>query len=165
MCPFPAASTVTEVDALPGHTDQPWLYAWAWLVESAGWLRARSFPTWAGIEEDEASGAAAVLMGAALGRELQISQGVGSEIVARPGPGGTVEIGGRCNLVEVRDGVFLHRKGAAPGDGCDVLIAGTRGTRSFLVAAHAGSDANYSVAHGAGRKMSRSDALQVSQKF
>ncbi len=64
------------------------------------------------------------------------------------------------NLVEVRDGVFLHRKGAAPGDGCDVLIAGTRGTRSFLVAAHAGSDANYSVAHGAGRKMSRSDALR-----
>jgi hypothetical protein len=42
-------------------------------------------------------------MGAALGRELQISQGVGSEIVARPGPGGTVEIGGRCNLVEVRE--------------------------------------------------------------
>ena len=39
------------------------------------------------------------------------------------------------NLVEVRDGVYLHRKGAAPGDGRDVLIAGTRGTRSYLVAA------------------------------
>ncbi|MFC6020052.1 RNA ligase RtcB family protein [Plantactinospora solaniradicis] len=63
------------------------------------------------------------------------------------------------NLVEVRDGVYLHRKGAAPGDGRDVLIAGTRGTYSHLVAAHAGPEANRSVAHGAGRKMSRADAL------
>jgi release factor H-coupled RctB family protein len=64
------------------------------------------------------------------------------------------------NLVNVRDGVYLHRKGAAPGDGRDVLIAGTRGTRSYLVAAHAGPEANDSVAHGAGRKMSRADALR-----
>ncbi|BBH68736.1 RtcB family protein [Actinoplanes sp. OR16] len=64
------------------------------------------------------------------------------------------------NSVEIRDGLYLHRKGAAPGDGRDVLIAGTRGTRSYLVAAHAGPDAGYSVAHGAGRKMSRADALK-----
>ncbi|MBN1172046.1 MAG: RNA ligase RtcB family protein [Micromonosporaceae bacterium] len=64
------------------------------------------------------------------------------------------------NLVERRDGAYLHRKGAAPGDGRDVLIAGTRGTCSYLVAAHAGQEANYSVAHGAGRKMSRADALR-----
>ncbi|WP_204944185.1 RNA ligase RtcB family protein [Micromonospora luteifusca] len=64
------------------------------------------------------------------------------------------------NLVEVRDGVYLHRKGAAPGDGRDVLVAGTRGTASYLVAAHAGPEANHSVAHGAGRKMSRADALR-----
>ena len=64
------------------------------------------------------------------------------------------------NLVEVRDGGYLHRKGAAPGDGRDVLVAGTRGTPSYLVAAHAGPAANHSVAHGAGRKMSRADALR-----
>ncbi|WP_205650290.1 RNA ligase RtcB family protein [Actinoplanes solisilvae] len=64
------------------------------------------------------------------------------------------------NLVELRDGLYLHRKGAARGDGRNVLVAGTRGTASYLVAAHAGPDANYSVAHGAGRKMSRSDALR-----
>lgn len=64
------------------------------------------------------------------------------------------------NLVEVRDGAYLHRKGAAPGDGRDVLVAGTRGTPSYLVAAHAGAAANHSVAHGAGRKMSRADALR-----
>lgn len=64
------------------------------------------------------------------------------------------------NQVEVRDGIYLHRKGAAPGDGRDVLIAGTRGTHSYIVATHAGPAANYSVAHGAGRKMSRADALR-----
>ena len=64
------------------------------------------------------------------------------------------------NLVERRDGIYLHRKGAAPGDGRDVLIAGTRGSLSYLVAAHAGPEANFSVAHGAGRKMSRADALR-----
>ncbi|RAO60748.1 uncharacterized protein LUPAC06_01371 [Micromonospora saelicesensis] len=73
----------------------------------------------------------------------------------------TAPIVDQChNLVEVRDGIYLHRKGAAPGDGRDVLIAGTRGTASYLVAAHAGPEANHSVAHGAGRKMSRADALR-----
>ena len=64
------------------------------------------------------------------------------------------------NLVEPRDGAWLHRKGAARGDGRDVLVAGTRGTPSYLVAAHAGADAGFSVAHGAGRNMSRADALR-----
>jgi release factor H-coupled RctB family protein len=64
------------------------------------------------------------------------------------------------NLVEVKDGAYLHRKGAARGDNRTVLVAGTRGTPSYLVAAHAGADAGYSVAHGAGRKMSRADALR-----
>lgn len=67
------------------------------------------------------------------------------------------------NSVEVRDGRYLHRKGAAPGDNRDVLIAGTRGTPSALVAAHSSAEANFSVAHGAGRKMSRSDALRRNQ--
>lgn len=68
----------------------------------------------------------------------------------------------RChNLVTVLpDGTYLHRKGAAPGDGGAVLVAGTRGTRSALVTTHAGPDAGWSVAHGAGRKMSRADALR-----
>ncbi|AGL14802.1 RNA ligase RtcB family protein [Actinoplanes sp. N902-109] len=67
------------------------------------------------------------------------------------------------NLVEMVNGHYLHRKGAARGDNRDVLVAGTRGTRSYLVAAHAGADANFSVAHGAGRKMSRADAYKRGQ--
>ncbi len=99
---FVEYATVAEVDALAGHATEPWLYAWAWEDEAAGRLRARSFPTWAGIAEDEASGAAAVLMGERLQRAFTIRQGVGSEIVVRLGPDGSIEFGGRCALVEVR---------------------------------------------------------------
>ena len=100
---FVQLASPAEVDALPDRADEPWLYAWAWQDEDAGRVRARSFPTWAGITEDEASGAVAVLLGARLGRALAISQGVGSEIAVGLGPDGTIEIGGRCALVEVRE--------------------------------------------------------------
>ena len=66
-----------DVDALPRRADEPWLYACAWQDERFGRLRVRSFSTWAGIEEDEAGGAPAVLMGERLRRELTISQGSG----------------------------------------------------------------------------------------
>ena len=38
-----------------------------------------------------------------LGRRLEIHQGVGSLILAEPRPDGSVEIGGRTELVEARD--------------------------------------------------------------
>jgi predicted PhzF superfamily epimerase YddE/YHI9 len=76
--------------------------AWAWEDEEMGHVRARVFPLRLGIEEDEATGAHAVLLCARLGREIEIHQGKGSLILARPRPDGTVEIGGRTELVEVR---------------------------------------------------------------
>ena len=66
---------------------------WAW--ESDGRVRSRVFPVDLGIDEDEATGAAAVRLGALLGREFEIRQGAGSLIHVRPGADGTVEIGGR----------------------------------------------------------------------
>ncbi len=66
------------------------------------------------------------------------------------------------NSIEPCEGGYLHRKGAAPGDGL-VLVAGSRGTPSYPVTAHAGAQANFSIAHGAGRKMSRADALRRGQ--
>jgi predicted PhzF superfamily epimerase YddE/YHI9 len=78
-------------------------YVWAWIDEAAGILRSRYFATDVGILEDEATGAAAVVMGARLGRPLTIRQGVGSEILVRPQPDGSVEIGGRAELVEERE--------------------------------------------------------------
>jgi predicted PhzF superfamily epimerase YddE/YHI9 len=76
---------------------------WAWIDEAAGMIRARYFATDYGIVEDEATGAAAVKMGAVLGRPLTIRQGVGSEIVVSPLADGSVEIGGRVALVEIRE--------------------------------------------------------------
>ena len=97
--------TVAAVDALrPGRLGEPGYYAWAWEDETLGRLRSRYFPTEFGIVEDEATGAAAVVMGDAIGRPLTIRQGVGSELLVRPDPlAGTVDVGGRCRLEEIRD--------------------------------------------------------------
>jgi predicted PhzF superfamily epimerase YddE/YHI9 len=98
-------STCAEVDALrPGSLGDPGLYAWAWEDEASGKLRSRYFPTDLGIVEDEATGAAAVVMGDRIGRPLTIRQGIGSELLVRPDPpSGVVGVGGRCRLEAVRD--------------------------------------------------------------
>ncbi len=54
---------------------------------------------------------------------------------------------------------WLHRKGAAPADKGPVIIPGSRGTLSYLVRPREDQEASgYSVAHGAGRKWTRTDA-------
>ena len=92
------------VEALPvaaGPTGSR--YVWAWIDEPAGVLRSRYFVPALGIGEDEATGAAAVLMGGLLGRDLDIRQGVASQLLVHQGPDGTVEVGGRVEPVETRD--------------------------------------------------------------
>ncbi len=86
----------------PPRLGEPGVYVWAWEDQRAGRIRSRCFPTDIGIPEDEATGAAAVVMGASIGRPFVIRQGVGSQIVVRPGPDGMVEIGGRTAFVERR---------------------------------------------------------------
>ncbi|RZB16290.1 PhzF family phenazine biosynthesis protein [Streptomyces sp. F001] len=102
--------TAAEVDELPvpppGVEAPPtpfgqWgrVYAWAWEDEAAGRVRARAFPGRDdGIDEDEATGAAALLLTDRLGRALNITQGTGSQILTAPQPEGWVEIGGRVLL-------------------------------------------------------------------
>lgn len=90
-----------EVDALAGAPEgHDLIGAYAWAGEDS--VRARVFPARLGIEEDEATGAAAVRLGALLGRPLTIHQGRGSVIEVCPREGGLVEIGGRVTLDEVR---------------------------------------------------------------
>jgi len=97
--------TAAEVDALDGPPGGGGsTYAWAWIDEEAGILRARYFVAALGIAEDEATGAAAVMMGGLMRRALEIRQGVGSLLRVRPGPDdGTVEVGGRVEHVETRE--------------------------------------------------------------
>ncbi len=91
-----------EVEALTGPPGGHDLVA-AYAIAGGGNVRARVFPPRLGIDEDEATGAAAVRLGALLGRPVTIHQGRGSLIEARPLSNGSVEIGGRVALDEVRD--------------------------------------------------------------
>ncbi|WP_315783956.1 MULTISPECIES: RNA ligase RtcB family protein [unclassified Bradyrhizobium] len=63
-------------------------------------------------------------------------------------------------VVHRREGV-LHRKGAAPSDQGLVVVPGSRGALSYLVAplATAPKEALWSIAHGAGRKFDRSSMI------
>ena len=91
--------SAAEVDALEVPPPGEWVYAWGWEDEAAGRVRARAFPGRGdGIDEDEATGAAALLLTDRLGRALNITQGRGSQILTAPGPDGTIEIGGRVRL-------------------------------------------------------------------
>ena len=93
-----------EVEALEGPPDGHDLAGvWAWEAEEAGRVRVRVFALRVGVAEDEATGANAVRLATQLGRRITIRQGKGSLILAEPQPEGSVEIGGRTELVEVRE--------------------------------------------------------------
>lgn len=67
------------------------------------------------------------------------------------------------NWVEQRDFgngfCWVHRKGAAPSTEGAVVVPGSRGAFTYLVSPKAPSERSaYSLAHGAGRKWSRSDS-------
>lgn len=92
-------ASVAEVDALAVPAPGEWIYAWAWQDEAGGRVRARAFPGRDdGIEEDEATGAAAILLTQHLGRALNITQGNGSQLLTAPQPNDWVEVGGRVHL-------------------------------------------------------------------
>jgi predicted PhzF superfamily epimerase YddE/YHI9 len=93
-----------DVETLDGSPDgRDLIAAWAWIDEGAGIMRARVFPVGIGIAEDEATGSAATKLCAQAGRPIDIRQGRGSRILARPGDGGFVEIGGVSVVDKVRD--------------------------------------------------------------
>lgn len=76
-------------------------YVWAWIDRQSGAIRARLFARHLGIEEDEATGAAAVRITDYLSRDLEITQGRGSQLSTRWDPEGWVKVAGRV----VADGV------------------------------------------------------------
>jgi release factor H-coupled RctB family protein len=65
------------------------------------------------------------------------------------------------------DDLWLHRKGAAPSDEGPVVIPGSRGAITYLVSPTGDQAANaWSVAHGAGRKWTRSESkARLSKRF
>jgi predicted PhzF superfamily epimerase YddE/YHI9 len=102
--PLVELGSAADVEALDGPPEGADLVlAWAWIDEAAGKVRARAFGRRIGIVEDEATGSAATKLAAHAGRPVEIRQGRGSRIRARPADDGYVEIGGRSVLDEVRD--------------------------------------------------------------
>ena len=100
---FVEVGSAAEVEALGGPPEgDDAVGVWAWVDKDAGVIRERVFAERYGIAEDEATGSAAITLSARLGRELEIRQGAGSRILARPLGDGMVEIGGRVELDEVR---------------------------------------------------------------
>jgi predicted PhzF superfamily epimerase YddE/YHI9 len=93
----------SEVRALVASRFGTNVYAWTWIDEAAGTIRARSFVPEAGIAEDEATGSAALALCAQLGRPIVVHQGHGSVIACRPLGDDRVEVGGRVTLDEVRE--------------------------------------------------------------
>ncbi len=71
------------------------------------------------------------------------------------------------NSITRRDGQWLHRKGATPTDQGAVMIAGSRGSLSYLVQPAADTAHSlHSLAHGAGRKWERNSARgKLSHKY
>jgi predicted PhzF superfamily epimerase YddE/YHI9 len=101
---FVEAASAAEVEALGGPPEgRDAVGVWAWVDEGPGVIRERVFASRYGIDEDEATGSAAITLSARLGRELQIRQGAGSRILARPLGNEMVEIGGWVEMDEVRE--------------------------------------------------------------
>jgi predicted PhzF superfamily epimerase YddE/YHI9 len=75
-------------------------FVWAWIDESKGLVRARTFaPDW-GIPEDQANGSGSMKLAAQLGKSLKIIHGDGSIIHARPSNTKSVEVGGLVKIIE-----------------------------------------------------------------
>jgi predicted PhzF superfamily epimerase YddE/YHI9 len=87
----------------PAPADGLLPYYWAWEDEAAGIVRSRCFSLEDGIGEDEATGSAAIMICAQLGRQLTIHQGQGSLLRARPLGDGRAEVGGRVVLDDVQE--------------------------------------------------------------
>ncbi|HZO83770.1 MAG TPA: RNA ligase RtcB family protein [Verrucomicrobiae bacterium] len=71
------------------------------------------------------------------------------------------------NWIQPKDGLWVHRKGGATADEGPVVIAGSRGTHSYLVLPKGASqDTAWSLAHGSGRKYTRSASkARVRERF
>lgn len=94
ICEFDSADDVLAANP-DDYGDDVEHYVWAWIDRAAGAIRARLFASHLGIPEDEATGAGAVRITDLLSRDLQITQGRGSQLNTEWDPQGWVRVAGR----------------------------------------------------------------------
>jgi predicted PhzF superfamily epimerase YddE/YHI9 len=87
----------------PPSANHDFTQFWAWEDAAHGIVRARVFAARIGVQEDEACGSASMLLAHRAGQAITVHHGQGSVISARPGPNGTVEIGGLVVLDHIRE--------------------------------------------------------------
>jgi predicted PhzF superfamily epimerase YddE/YHI9 len=95
------ALAVEEAEDLPEDEDVGCI--WAWIDDAEGTVRSRCFSHDDGVGEDEATGSAAICLAAAVDQPIEILQGRGSRLDARPVGDGFAAVGGRVVLDEVKD--------------------------------------------------------------
>ena len=83
-----------DVEAAPALGANRHDYAWSWIDQSAGTVRARAFTSASGPREDEATGSAAMWLANELNRTLHIYQGHGSILHVAPQKSGLVRLSG-----------------------------------------------------------------------
>jgi predicted PhzF superfamily epimerase YddE/YHI9 len=91
---LPSPQDVVDADT-DDYSDGLSHYLWAWIDKPSGHIRSRVCAPEIGLDEDEATGAAAIRITEYLGRDLTIRQGAGSVIHTWCRPRGGVAIGGR----------------------------------------------------------------------
>lgn len=97
---FDSLDTLAAADPTD-FSDDTAHFLWSWIDESTGTVRARVFASNLGVQEDEATGSAAMRITDYLSRDLTITQGKGSMLKTRWSPEGWVTVAGRA----VCDGV------------------------------------------------------------
>jgi predicted PhzF superfamily epimerase YddE/YHI9 len=96
---FTQLDSPAEVDAFDAASvTEGEIVIWAWLDEPKGVVRMRVFAPEDNISEDEATGSAALILTADVDREIEIHQGRGSLLHARPLDDGRAEVAGRVVL-------------------------------------------------------------------
>ncbi len=91
-----------EVERITVEQTATWEHTmvWAWIDESNGLIRARTFaPDWE-IPESEGNGSGSMLLAGKLGRRIELLHGKGSVIYARPSTNGCADLGGRVSLLK-----------------------------------------------------------------
>lgn len=93
-------SSTNEVEELSKEeiAQKKHVFVWAWINETKGFVRARTFaPDW-GIPEDQANGSGSMLLASKLNKELEIHHGDGSIIYAKTVNDKFAEVGGLVSV-------------------------------------------------------------------
>lgn len=86
-----------EVERITIEETKSWEHtmAWAWIDETKGFIRARTFaPDW-DVSEAQGNGSGSMMLAALVNKSIEIKHGEGSVIFAKPAPNNCADIGGR----------------------------------------------------------------------